>query len=116
MVIVSLTNGFGNNIFQYVAARQLAEFHNCELLAIPPSNDYYAIDELKSLGIRFLDRSLRGVFYEINDNNYREAFDEKLQGHLFVVSGYFEDYTLYEDNFSNIRSWFQKLMLVKIVT
>ena len=31
MVIIKLTNGFGNNLFQYIAGRLLAEFHNQSL-------------------------------------------------------------------------------------
>ena len=108
MIYIKLTNGFGNNIFQYVAARQLAEFHNCELYAIPPSDDYYAINDLISLGVNFLDHRVHEKPYEVNENNYRKAFNKTLRTRPLIVSGYFEDYTLYEKNFHNIKSWFPK--------
>ena len=51
MVYVQLTNGFGNNLFQYNAARLLAAFHDQEVTALPPSEDYYGIAEFKKIGI-----------------------------------------------------------------
>ena len=51
MIFVQLTNGFGNNLFQYNAARVLAEFHKKEVVAIPPSSDYYGIENVKSVTI-----------------------------------------------------------------
>ena len=57
MIFVQLTNGFGNNLFQYNAARVLAEFHKKEVVAIPPSSDYYGIEPLMTLGVAFNDNS-----------------------------------------------------------
>ena len=49
MIFLHLTNGFGNNLFQYIAARLLAEKHNKKLIVIPPSKTYYGTDELKKI-------------------------------------------------------------------
>jgi len=105
----TFTNGFGNNIFQYVAARQLAEFHNREVYVIPPSVDYYAINDLISLGVKFLDHRVLERPYKVSEDNYRKVFNKALCPKSFVVSGYFEDYTLYENNFYKIKSWFPKV-------
>ena len=48
MIKVRLTNGFGNNLFQFIAAKQLATFHNTNVQVIC-SNDYYGIEELRKL-------------------------------------------------------------------
>ena len=52
MIKVKLTNGFGNNLFQFIAAKQLATFHNTDLQVVC-SNTYYGIEELKNLGFEF---------------------------------------------------------------
>ena len=53
-IAVNLTNGFGNNIFQYSAARLLAEHLGSDLVLIPPTKNYYGIKELENLGIKFI--------------------------------------------------------------
>ena len=67
MIYVRLTNGFGNNLFQYSAARILAEFHNTKVVAIPPTKDYYAI---KSLNWNLKKNSLIAFKEIIKDNNW----------------------------------------------
>ena len=47
MVIIKLTNGFGNNLFQYIAGRLLAEFHNQKLICEPLEVNYYASEDQK---------------------------------------------------------------------
>ena len=42
MIIVKLTNGFGNNLFQYIAGRLLAEFHKQDIICEPILKNYYA--------------------------------------------------------------------------
>lgn len=107
MVIVQLTNGFGNNMFQYVAARQIAEFFGKDLKAIAPSLNYYAIEDLEGLGFEFIQSIPDGVdFIEVNDSNYKLIFKEENNNYNFIVRGYFEDYTHYVDNIKNIKSWF----------
>ena len=48
-VITQLTNGFGNNIFQYVAAKLLAEHHNLAVYALPAADNYYAVPDFIDL-------------------------------------------------------------------
>jgi hypothetical protein len=107
MVVVRLTNGFGNNIFQYVAARLLAEFHNQEVIVICPWEDYYAKGDLQELGIACQSRepTLSQVVY-VDDNNYSQQFDKKNNKANFIVRGYFEDYKYYINNLKEIKGWF----------
>mgnify|MGYP001358685809 CR=1 FL=1 len=110
MVLVQLTNGFGNNLFQYNAARLLAEYHNQDVYAIPPSQDYYAVPCLKKLGIKFFDgqdkvSSLIGV----NDANYNYFFDKQFLSYNFMLNGYFEDYTYYKEHIQDIKKWYPKV-------
>lgn len=109
MVIVGLTNGFGNNLFQYIAAKQLADFHEQELFVVAPPN-YYAKSDLESIGIEFRSPPRRQpgqqAAIQVNDSNYQDFFSEKITDRNFSVSGYFEDYNFYVDNLSEIKSWF----------
>lgn len=109
MIIVGLTNGFGNNLFQYIAARQLADFHEQELFVVAPPN-YYAKSDLESIGIEFRSPPRRQpgqqAAIQVNDSNYQDFFSEKITDRNFSVSGYFEDYNFYIDNLSEIKSWF----------
>ena len=109
MILVHLTNGFGNNLFQYIAARQLAEFHEQDLLVAPPSSDYYAIRDLRNVGVNFKDINFHGQAIMINESNYKNAFDEELKNHNFIVQGYFEDYSFFHENIDFIKSWFPKI-------
>lgn len=108
MVFVKFTNGFGNNIFQYVAAKQLAHFHNKEVYALCEP-DYYAIPDLKSLGIKFFEPSSNEVTQnciQVGDSNYLSYFSEQYSENNLCVSGYFEDYRYYKSNIQNIKKWF----------
>ena len=112
MIAVQLTNGFGNNLFQYIAARQLSEFHEDELMVIPPTNDYYAIKDLESIGVDFTQRKPNGLipdFIHIREANYGDAFQKSFKGCDFLVNGYFEDYTFFLDNIETIKSWFPRI-------
>ena len=74
MVVVQLTNGFGNNLFQFIAARQLAEHHKKDLFLMTNAN-YYAIKDLKKLGISgFITHRPPKKFKMVNDNNYLDFF------------------------------------------
>jgi hypothetical protein len=107
MVYVQLTNGFGNNLFQYNAARLLATYHNQEIVAIPPTADYYGIDEFKKIGIELatveaLDCS------NVNETNFTHYFNSAYKKNNFLVTGYFENYKYFKNNISLIKSWFPK--------
>lgn len=109
MVVVHLTNGFGNNLFQYVAARLLAEFHNKDLVVIPPNKDYYATKELEKVGVDFSKEQKTGNFVKVNEKNYRLAFSPEYSNFDFVLFGYFEDYTFFYEEIDLIKSWFPKI-------
>lgn len=109
MVIAKLTNGFGNNIFQYVAARQLAEFHNKKLFLLADPG-YYAIDQLKQMQIENIITELpKEPYHQINDNNYLTSFSDSLSNQNFFLNGYFENHTYYGKNIDIIKNWFPKV-------
>jgi len=107
IVFVQLTNGFGNNIFQYVAARLLAEHHQKEVMVVPPTEDYYAIACLKKLGITFFEEGkFPSNMLVIDDAHYVTAYDEQYRNHNFFLRGYFEDYQYYLPHRNRIKGWF----------
>ena len=108
-VFVQMTNGFGNNIFQYVAARLLSEFHNNKTYAIAPTQDYYAISCLEKLGIQFSRQSSNNRLLYVSDNDYIQAFNSEYSKNNFLLSGYFEDYKYYLNHRDMIKSWFSKV-------
>lgn len=109
MVIVDFTNGFGNNIFQYVASRQLAEFHNQELYGLCSEN-YYAKSHLENIGIVFLSEIPKiQDLVRVSDSNYVKCFDKQLGKKSFLLSGYFEDYRFYKNNRQTIKQWFPEV-------
>ncbi len=105
-VLVQLTNGFGNNIFQYVAARNLAKYHKAAVVAKPPHEGYYAIPCLQKLGVNFNIPEMNNRIQHVTDSNYIKAFQPNHSGCDFLVSGYFEDYRYYYKMRDNIKTWF----------
>ena len=106
-VAVQLTNGFGNNIFQYTAARLLAEYLESDLMLIPPNKNYYAIPDLESLGMDFTQKKIINPI-KILDKHYKSCYNKVLKGKNIILSGYFEDYTIYFDHINTIKTWFPK--------
>ena len=110
MILVQLTNGFGNNIFQYTAAKLLADFHSQEIYALSPSPNYYAISDLKNLGIQFYEGSTNfSSFIRGNDQNYRELFNTELSQHSFILSGYFENYKYFQKHIEKVKTWYPQV-------
>jgi len=106
---VKLTNGFGNNIFQYVAAKLLHKRLNSEeLIVIPYSKNYYAIDSLKELGISCDYKLPKKNFIHVGDGNYDKAQMYNGNDDL-LLEGYFEDYRYYYPNLDLIKSWFPEV-------
>jgi len=105
MITVQLTNGFGNNLFQYISARLLAEFHNQDVFAISPNDSYYALNDLRKLGIKFTDKHATDVL-NVSDANYKIAFNERYKDYHFHLTGYFEDHTYYDKDMAVIKTWF----------
>ena len=109
MVVVYLTNGFGNNIFQCVAGKLLSIYHNQDLVVIPPSDDYYANSDLKSLNIELSNNVDFKNCVDVNDFNYLTFFNESHDKTNFKLKGYFEDFRFYYNNIDLIKSWFPKV-------
>jgi len=105
MITVQLTNGFGNNIFQYMAAKLLAEHHGQQVGAILPTNDYYAINDLKKMNINITDMVSKNAV-PINEFNYKAAYDKRYSKNDFHLVGYFEDYTFFIDKLDLIKKWY----------
>ena len=99
------TNGIGNNIFQYVYARLLAEKHGGVVSAVNGGN---LVSTFAGLGIQIKKYPASGLpVVIVNDTTastvlYSKEFDNK----DFVLKGYFSDYTFYKDYVDQIRSWF----------
>ena len=110
MIFVKLTNGFGNNLFQYIAGRLLAEHHHKKLILIPPFKDYYALSDIEQLNLFYDD-----ICYDIDgkkiiriqDNEYLLAFNKQMRNKDILLDGYFEDYTFYYDYIDQIKTWFK---------
>lgn len=94
------TNGVGNNIFQYVFSRLLAEHHGLKL----------SCPGLSVLGVENslfeFDRSLPVTRIELNELDYQKYFDMDSNRNFFVYT-YAEDYTIYKPHLEKIRSWFE---------
>ena len=110
MILVNLTNGFGNNLFQYNAAKLLAEFHNTTISAIPPTEDYYAKSDLEGLGLDFVKASKNySSLVLVNEDNYLSLFNDQYGDFNFLVRGYYEDYTFFEKDIHRIKDWYPKV-------
>jgi hypothetical protein len=105
MVYVQLTNGFGNNLFQYNAARLLATFHGQELTALPPTPDYYGIEEFKKIGIR-LQTAQPPECERVNETNFTHYFNARYKNSNLLITGYFENYKFFKNNIDLIKTWF----------
>lgn len=101
-VTVNFTVGFGNNLFQYVCARLIAENNGLHLRH----------KEIPEMGIALrdapIDKSLPTLF--VNDNNYKKVlFTNDVKNCNVIVNGYFEDYKIVKPNIEKIRTWFPKI-------
>ena len=112
IVEVNLTNGFGNNLFQYIYARLIAEHHDAILSIVAPEN-YYGTTELEKFGFFIKKMSARWFFkkkIKVNDENASsDLYNESYCNYNFVLNGYFEDYQLYKNHVKKIKTWFPVL-------
>jgi hypothetical protein len=106
VIHVQLSNGFGNNLFQYNAALLLADYLEQQVVALPPSPEYCAIPCLEKLGFNFRTPLISELDNTIDDSNYRLAFNKGYSKHNFLLRGHFEDYTFYENHLSKIKQWY----------
>ena len=120
IVRIDFTVGFGNNLFQFVYGKLLAEKINAEIYILPPNGEYFGINSLDLL-TNEADSSINVI---TNFQTMGEIFTNNLPiSHIsteqdaknilqnpenknYVLDGYFEDYTLYENDLEKIRSWF----------
>ena len=111
MILCQLTNGFGNNLFQYNASIVLGKELDKEIFAIPPSTSYYAIDCLKRCGVQFYEggESDLGLVFHVNDPTYMDAIDKKPNADTFILKGYFEDYRFFIENIEYLKSVYPKV-------
>ena len=63
--------GFGNNLFQYIAGRLLAEHHSKKLILIPPFKGYNGLIAIKGLNLFYDD-----IIYDMRtrDENYFNVY------------------------------------------
>ena len=101
-VRVKYTIGFGNNIFQYVFARILAETKGLFLIqdGIEPLNIPKSTAEKNNFNT-----------IQVNDSNAMEILcNTNLSNNInYDVSGYFEDYRFYGPYIKDIQSWFKPI-------
>lgn len=104
------TEGFGNNMFQYVFGRLVAEKSWTDLRVILPSENYFGRKAFERLGVNLNPRRpiKRFKTFDINDSNAKDvgSMDYLTPHRNYSVRGHFEDYTLFEDHLDEIRSWF----------
>jgi len=106
MVCVTFTLGFGNNLFQYIAARLLAEQYELPLwITQPPSAS--AISEFSKLGIDLNVTDSRQFRFIITERYYEEVARGDYPRRRMLLSGFFEDYRYFLPHLETIRSWFQ---------
>lgn len=117
---VDLTVGFGNNLFQFVYAKLLAEKIDAKLAVLPPYAGYFGLESLEllldSVDTYEVTTSYNSP-YVFNDGypTITLSTEQEAHAHLqnpqkanYQLRGYFEDYTLYENDLEKIRSWFIK--------
>jgi|2_EtaG_2_1085320.scaffolds.fasta_scaffold02928_3 hypothetical protein len=116
MLFVEFTNGLGNNLFQFIAAKQLALIHKQELVGQCPRG-YYGRAPLESLGVKFLDENSDIILdkaydeiQEVDSHNYQHWFTTSHRPEDLRVKGYFEDYHYYVHNLAEIKSWFPPIV------
>ncbi len=109
MVFVKLTNGFGNNLFQYIAGRLLSEYYNTEVVLCPPFKNYYGIQQFDRLKLKYhgLSTYCNENKKHVNDQNYIECFNDRYGNSDLVLDGYFENYLFYLNYIEKIKLWFQ---------
>ncbi|MDA8576277.1 hypothetical protein N9L24_04465 [Candidatus Marinamargulisbacteria bacterium] len=111
MVTIQLTNGFGNNLFQYIAAKLLADHHRKALYVQSPPwfrfQKQAKIIALNQLGLPVVRQPwFRKKSIYVNEALYLDAFDAQYQNKNLILNGYFEDYRYFLPHINTIRSWF----------
>ena len=106
VVKIKFSIGFGNNLFQYVFSRLLAENHDAEL-----SHPYLPGFNFKSQNID-LNKNLKTIHVKkkkYETGAYDKFFKKNSIKYNYNLIGYFEDYTIYGPHLDKIRNWFPKV-------
>ena len=105
MIYVQLTNGFGNNLFQYNAAKILARQKQTDVLGLLPLQDYYAKNCLENIGIKTTSNFVSNNVHHVNDSNYLDTLNSlHFNVNNYLLNGYFEDYTFFYDHIDYLKS------------
>lgn len=106
VVHVDFSNGFGNNLFQYIYARLIADAHGSNLSVSLNRKGGYAKKEFSKLGIK-LKGHPHPKAIKISDKKASLKFlAKRFNSSNFHLHGYFENYNLYKDNIDKIKTWF----------
>ena len=100
-VRVRYTIGAGNNIFQYVYARLLADVHGLNL----STQSLPFIDVSESLFP--FDESLPVTQVGLGESDFHKYLDVSRKPSNYLVYTYPEDYTVYKPHLNKIRGWFK---------
>tara|TARA_A100000172_G_scaffold16038_2_gene8573 strand:- start:3319 stop:4149 length:831 start_codon:yes stop_codon:yes gene_type:complete len=106
LIYVKLTNGFGNNLFQYNAARMLADYYGTSVTALAPYPNYYGQRPLENLGVTFGSPPQNECLAINGDSQFVKAFNKSLIGNDVLLSGYFEDYRFFLSHRDKIKTWY----------
>jgi len=101
-VQVVYTNGLGNNIFQYIYSRLLAEKHDCNL-----STDELDIIDVPKM-IYPINMDYPTVRIGLDEVDFHQYLNHNNKCN-YIVHTYAEDYTLYKPNIERIRTWFKDI-------
>ena len=98
VVAVRFSNGFGNNLFQYVYARLIADSHSGTVVFRFARGAEYAARVFKELGISVVEgRCLPGSVRVSDKNASTRFYGREFDNIDFNLVGYFENFNLYVD-------------------
>ena len=117
MIYTQFTNGFGNNLFQYNAAKILAKQQQTEVLGLLPTQDYYAKNCLENIGMKVCYNCCPDSVIELDEFKYGIAtfsgsyykaeypdFFAQLKKSHVILKGYFEDFVYFIDHVDYLKS------------
>jgi len=120
-VRTGLTVGFGNNLFQFVYAKLLAEKIDAKIAILPPYGDYFglecldllldSVDNYEVIPVYNAPYAVSNDYPTIIISSEKEAHEhlQNPQKANYQLCGYFEDFTLYSNDLEKIKSWFFKV-------
>ena len=106
VVKIKFSIGFGNNLFQYVFSKLLAENHNLKHCH-PFLPGFNFKDKDCKLNKKYKTISIKKKKY--NTGAYNKYFKKTSKKANYDLVGYFEDYTIYGPHLDKIKSWFPQI-------